>query len=84
MLDVPFNPNPLGILAGNLPESSRILTNPPVHFWKHAPCIFIDLSSSALGSNFAPFEEVKVPVSDSADLFSKKAPLGGFWRMWGG
>ena len=34
------------------------------------------------GSNFAPFEEVKVPVSNSAEFFSqKKCPLedfGGF------
>ena len=31
--EVRVNPNPLGILARNLPESS---INPPVHFWKHA------------------------------------------------
>ena len=33
------------------------------------------------GSNFAPFEEVKVPVSNSADFFQKKSLLedfGGF------
>ena len=29
------------------------------------------------GSNFAPFEEVKVPVSNSADFFQKSAP----WRI---
>ena len=29
-----------------------------------------------LGSNFAPFEEVKVPVSNSADFFKKCAPWG--------
>ena len=30
------------------------------------------------GSNFAPFEEVKVPVSNSANLFPKKRPLEDF------
>ena len=36
------------------------------------------------GGNFAPFEEVKVPVSNSADIFfSKKVPLGGFCMIWG-
>ena len=35
------------------------------------------------GSNFAPFEEVKVPVSNSADFF-QKLPHGGFLRIWGG
>ena len=33
------------------------------------------------GRNFAPFEEVKVPVSNSADCFPKKCPMedfGGF------
>ena len=41
------------------------------------------------GSNFAPLEEVKVPVSNSADFFQKSAPwriledFGGFWRIWG-
>ena len=29
------------------------------------------------GSNFAPFEEVKVPVSNSAEIFKKSAP----WRI---
>ena len=29
------------------------------------------------GSNFAPFEEVKVPVSNSAEFFQKSAP----WRI---
>ena len=32
----------------------------------------------AIGSNFAPFEEVKVPVSNSADLFLFQKCLGGF------
>ena len=43
-------------------------------------CIFVDLSYSAFmactflqGSNFAPFEEVKVPVSNSAEFFQKSA-----------
>ena len=29
------------------------------------------------GSNFAPFEQVKVPVSNSAEVFQKGAP----WRI---
>ena len=33
------------------------------------------------GSNFAPFEEVKVPVSNSADFFPKKCPLEDFLRF---
>ena len=32
------------------------------------------------GSDFAPFEQVKVPVSNSAEFFQKSAP----WRIWGG
>ena len=62
-----------------------------MHFiFKHA-LIFIFLSSSLIfhirhffyglyflpGSNFAPFEEVKVPVSNSAECFQKTAP----WRI---
>ena len=44
---------------------------------QNAPCIFDDLSFSALmACNFAPFEEVKVSVSNSAESFQKKgAPL---------
>ena len=45
---------------------------------------FVDLSYSALmacdflpGSNFAPFERVKVQVSNSAEFFPKSAP----WRI---
>ena len=33
------------------------------------------------GSNFASFEEVKVPVSNSAEFFQKS---GGFGWIWGG
>ena len=32
------------------------------------------------GSNFAPFEEVKVPVSNSADFVQNSAP----WGVWEG
>ena len=35
-------------------------------------------------SNFAPFEEVKVPVLSSPEFFPKSAPFGGFLRIWGG
>ena len=28
-----------------------------------------------------PFEEVKAPVSNSADFFPKKCPLEDFWRI---
>ena len=56
---VRVNPNPLGILAGNFPEVHK----PPAHFWKHAFVLIL--------SNFAPFEEVKVPVP-------KKCPLEDF------
>ena len=81
----------------NPPEcSSALLETCPyiVHMYItcifiNAPCIFNDLSYSALvdlyflpGSNFAPFEEVNVPVSNSADFFQKK--VGGFWKIWGG
>ena len=30
------------------------------------------------GSNFAPFEEVKVPVSNSDEFFQKKCPFENF------
>ena len=75
-----FNPYPLGILARNLPESSKIhqctFGNMPLsskctmHFrWSF---IFSTYGLYVLpGSNFAPFEEVKVPV------FQKSAP----WRI---
>ena len=33
--------------------------------------------TSLPGRNFAPFEEVKVPVSNSAEIVPKSAP----WRM---
>ena len=45
---VSINLKPLGILARNLPESSKIF----------------------------PFEEVKVPVSNSAEFVQKSAPWG--------
>ena len=32
------------------------------------------------GSNFALFEKVQVPVSNSAEFFQKSAS----WRIWGG
>ena len=35
------------------------------------------------GSKFAPFEEVKVPVSNSAEFFLKTAPWR-IWEDWGG
>ena len=82
--DLITNPNPLGILARNLPESSKILQctfgNMPLsskctmHFrWSF---IFSTYGLYFLpGSNFAPFEEVKVPVSKSADFFPKRCPL---------
>ena len=47
----------------------------------HFPWSFILFSTYGLyflpGSNFAPFEEVKVPVSNSADFFQESAP----WRI---
>ena len=47
-----FNPNPRGILARNLPESSKILQctfgNMPLIFKMHWSCIFVDLSYLAL------------------------------------
>ena len=60
-----FYPNTLGILAGNLPESSKIFQG------TFGNCC-----------NFASFEEVKVsdtmfPISNSADFFPQKVPLGG-------
>ena len=59
-------------------------------YLQNAPCIFVDLSYLALyglyflpGSNFAPFEEVKVPVTNSAYFLQKKVPLGGFCQdLW--
>ena len=61
------------------PLQCTLETCPYLH---NAPRIFVDLSYSALmawyfltGSNFAPFEEVKVPVSNSTDFFQKKCPL---------
>ena len=47
---VSINLKPLGILARNLSESSKIF----------------------------PFEEVKVPVSNSAEFVQKSAPWGDF------
>ena len=87
--------NHLGILARNLPESSKILQctfgnmpyrqNAPMHFrWSF---IFSTYGLYFLpGSNFSTFEEVKMPVSYSADFFSKKVTLWGFWEdlRWSG
>ena len=75
-----INTNPLGILSRNLqctcinmPLSSKCT----VHFrWSF---IFSTCNLYFLpGSNVAPFEEVKVPVSNSAEFF-QKVTLGGFW-----
>ena len=84
-----LNPYPLGILARNFPDSSKILQctfgNMPLSskWTMHYRWAFI-FSTYGLyflpGSNFAPFEEVKVPVSNSAEFFKKSAP----WRIWGG
>ena len=74
-----INHNPLGILARNLPESSKILQctfgSMPLHVSStctmHFRWSFI-FSNYGLyflpGSNFAPFKEVKVPVSNSAEF----------------
>ena len=81
-----LNPNPVGILARNLTESSKILQctfgNMPLSSkcTTHFRWSFI-FSTDGLyilpGSNFVPFEEVKVPVSKSADFFLLSAP----WRI---
>ena len=87
-----INPNPLKLFwQGTLPNppksSSALLETCP--YLQNAPHIFVDLSYSALmgctswpGSNFAPFEEVKVPVSKSADFFLLSAPLEDFGGSW--
>ena len=73
------NPNPLCILAMNLPESSKmpLCSKCTMHFrWSFT------FSTYGLyflpGRNFAPFEEVKVPVSNSAEFSQKKCPLEDF------
>ena len=61
-----INPNPLGILARNLPESSKIVQctfgNMPFNIHHAFSLIFHIFSTYGLyflpGSNFAPFEEV--------------------------
>ena len=88
MLYVSLNPNPLEILARNLPESSKILQctfgNMPLHVHVH-----VHVSSkctmhfrwyfifSAYGLHFLPFDEVKVPVSISGEFYPK-GPLDDF------
>ena len=79
----PVNPDPLGILARYLPESSKIHhisalleTCPYLH---DAFSLIFHIQHLCYGlyflpgSNFAPFEEVKLPVSNSADLFTLTA-----------
>ena len=76
--NLPEPSNPLGILARNLPESCKILQctfgNIPLYS-KHTmhfrwSFIFSTYGLYVLpGSTFAPFEEVKVPVSNSAEFF---------------
>ena len=69
-------------MARNLLESSSTLETCP--YLHNAPCIFVELSYSALMACtscqvvFLPhFEEVKVPVSNSVEVFPKSAP----WRI---
>ena len=88
------NPNPLGILAGNLPESSQILEGAlletcPYH--QNAPCIFVDLSYLTLMT--CTFCQVlilphlkrwKYQFPTVLIFFSpNKMPLGGFFEDLG-
>ena len=92
---VSLKPKPLGILAIgtflNPPKSSSALLE-TCPYLQNEPCMFVDLSYSALmactgtschlpGSNFAPFEKVKlkVPVSNSVEFSPKSAPWT--WRI---
>ena len=91
-LSVPCSLTPRGTLAGNFPESPKIhhctFGNMPLSSkcTMHFRCSFI-FSTHGLyflpGSNFAPFEKVKVPVSSSAEYF-QKVLLERFCRIWGG
>ena len=88
-----INPNPLGILARNLPESSKLIK---CTFWKHALTLIFKMHhafslifhiqhlmacTSCQAVILPHLKRVKVPVSNSAEFFQKKCPLedfGGF------
>ena len=60
-------------------SSSALLETCP--YLQNALCIFVDLSYSIQHlwpGLLAPFEEVKVPVSNSAEFVPKKCPLEDF------